>query len=100
MFWTSQEPSSDVVCILQMKALICKSLMCITRAAIILCITSAAVQELRNVPEAPQLPASYPAMMVLALCPPLFSRVMDPRAMAYASNPHRTAITKDGPALS
>ncbi|BDA50515.1 Alkane 1-monooxygenase 2 [Coccomyxa sp. Obi] len=41
-------------------------------------------QALRNIPEAPQLPASYPIMMILALCPPLFSRIMDPRAIAYS----------------
>ena len=42
------------------------------------------VQALQNIPEAPQLPASYPVMMILALCPPLFSHIMDPRAMAYS----------------
>ena len=36
------------------------------------------LQMLRNVPDAPQLPACYPAMMILALCPPLFHRIMDP----------------------
>ena len=41
-------------------------------------------QYLRHVPDAPQLPASYPAMMLLALCPPLFSRIMDPRALAFS----------------
>lgn len=30
-------------------------------------------------PEAPQLPCSYPAAMMLALVPPLYMRVMDPR---------------------
>ncbi|CAL5229287.1 g12584 [Coccomyxa viridis] len=38
-------------------------------------------QMLRNVPDAPQLPACYPAMMILALCPPLFHRIMDPRVL-------------------
>ena len=33
---------------------------------------------LKNIPDAPQLPAGYPAMMILSLCPPLFFRVMDP----------------------
>lgn len=28
--------------------------------------------------DAPQLPAGYPAMMLLSLVPPLFFRVMDP----------------------
>jgi alkane 1-monooxygenase len=31
-------------------------------------------------PEAPELPAGYPAMILLALVPPLWHRVMDPRA--------------------
>ncbi|CAK0787090.1 hypothetical protein CVIRNUC_010306 [Coccomyxa viridis] len=44
-------------------------------------------QMLRNMPDAPQLPACYPAMMILALCPPLFHRIMDPRVAAY-SKPH------------
>jgi len=35
-------------------------------------------QLLRNVPEAPQLPAGYPAMMLLATVPPLWFRVMEP----------------------
>ena len=46
------------------------------------------LQMLRNMPDAPQLPACYPAMMILALCPPLFHRIMDPRVAAY-SKPHR-----------
>lgn len=37
---------------------------------------------LRHHEEAPQLPASYPAMVILALAPPLWSRVMDPRVSA------------------
>lgn len=40
-------------------------------------------QELRDLPEdiAPQLPASYPAMMLLATVPPLFFAVMNPLAL-------------------
>jgi alkane 1-monooxygenase len=34
---------------------------------------------LRHQPEAPQLPGGYSAMFVLALCPPLWRRVIDPR---------------------
>jgi alkane 1-monooxygenase len=34
---------------------------------------------LRSVPDAPQLPAGYSAMMLLALVPPAWFRVMDPR---------------------
>jgi alkane 1-monooxygenase len=44
------------------------------------------------VPDAPQLPASYPAMMLLALVPPLFSAVMDPRALAFSgASPSRSS---------
>ena len=35
-------------------------------------------QILRHMDEAPQLPAGYPAMMLLALLPPAWFRVMDP----------------------
>jgi alkane 1-monooxygenase len=41
-------------------------------------------QKLENIPQAPQLPASYPAVMLLALLPGLFFDVMDPRAMRMA----------------
>ena len=47
-----------------------------------------ALQELRNTPSAPQLPASYPAMLVLALVPPLWSAVMDSRVAALRSKPY------------
>ena len=40
---------------------------------------------LRDVPQAPQLPAGYPAMMLLATVPPLFFRVMDPLVDAAAA---------------
>lgn len=39
-------------------------------------------QTLRSVPGAPQLPSGYPAMVMLALLPPLWFRVMDPRVEA------------------
>ena len=39
-------------------------------------------QLLRNEPRAPQMPAGYGTMMLLALFPPLWRRVMDPRAAA------------------
>lgn len=39
-------------------------------------------QTLRHLDPSPQLPAGYPAMMLLALVPPLWFRVMDPRAEA------------------
>ena len=41
--------------------------------------------ELRHHPDSPQLPAGYATMFVLALIPPLWRRVMDPRARACAS---------------
>ena len=39
-------------------------------------------QTLRHLDPSPQLPAGYPTMMLLALVPPLWRRVMDPRADA------------------
>lgn len=42
------------------------------------------LQLLEDIPDAPQLPASYPFMMILALCPGIFRLVMDPRANAAA----------------
>ena len=39
-------------------------------------------QTLRHLDLSPQLPAGYPTMMLLALVPPLWRRVMDPRADA------------------
>ena len=36
-------------------------------------------QILRHHNDAPELPAGYPAMVLLSLCPPLWFRVMDPR---------------------
>lgn len=38
---------------------------------------------LRHVEEAPQLPAGYAAMMVLAIVPPAWRRVMDPRVLQH-----------------
>jgi alkane 1-monooxygenase len=37
----------------------------------------------RDEAEAPQLPSGYAAMLLLALCPPLWFRVMDPRVAAW-----------------
>jgi hypothetical protein len=36
---------------------------------------------------APQLPAGYPTMVLLALLPPLWFRVMDPRVAAVSATP-------------
>ena len=44
-------------------------------------------QDLRDTPDAPQLPASYPAMLILALVPPLWHAVMNPRVAALRSKP-------------
>ncbi len=41
--------------------------------------------ELRHHDDVPQLPGSYPAMILLALVPPLWFRVMDPRVAATRS---------------
>ncbi|WP_297799415.1 alkane 1-monooxygenase [Arenimonas sp. GDDSR-1] len=43
---------------------------------------------LRHFDDSPQLPAGYPTMFLLALCPPLWKRVMDTRVQA-----HRAALT-------
>jgi alkane 1-monooxygenase len=40
-------------------------------------------QVLRHFEDAPQLPAGYATMIVLALVPPLWRRVMDPRVVAH-----------------
>ena len=39
-------------------------------------------QVLRHMPEAPQLPAGYPTMVLLALVPPAWFAIMTPRAIA------------------
>jgi alkane 1-monooxygenase len=40
-------------------------------------------QSLRDFPDAPVLPAGYAGMILLALVPPLWRRVMDPRLLAH-----------------
>ncbi len=42
--------------------------------------------QLRALDDGPQLPASYPAMILLALVPPLWFAVMDPRAQLGSRN--------------
>ncbi|RYZ00050.1 MAG: alkane 1-monooxygenase [Chitinophagaceae bacterium] len=44
-------------------------------------------QELRHHEEAPQLPTGYPGMMLLALVPPAWFYVMNPRAKKIAGTP-------------
>ena len=46
-------------------------------------------QALRHVDEAPQLPSGYSAMLVLALFPPLWRRVMDPRVLDFYGGDRR-----------
>ena len=46
------------------------------------CVTSRRYQSLELPAPAPQLPAGYGAMFLLALIPPLWFRVMNPRVMA------------------
>jgi alkane 1-monooxygenase len=46
-------------------------------------------QALRHFDEAPQLPTGYAGMILLALVPPLWRRVMDPRLIEhYGRRPH------------
>lgn len=48
--------------------------------------------QLHAVEDSPQLPASYPTMMLLALVPPLWHRVMDPLAAAQDASPSRRSL--------
>jgi alkane 1-monooxygenase len=50
---------------------------------------------LRHVPDAPQLPAGYAAMILLALVPPAWRRVMDPRLAAHYGG--RLELANRGP---
>jgi alkane 1-monooxygenase len=51
-------------------------------------------QTLRHVEEAPQLPSGYAAMLLLALFPPLWRRVMDPRVLEFYGGDIRLAALK------
>lgn len=53
-------------------------------------------QVLRHVDEAPQLPSGYSAMLVLALLPPLWRRVMDRRVLEFYRGDIRLAALKPG----
>ena len=48
-------------------------------------------QELRYMAGAPELPAGYAGSILLALVPPLWRRVMDPRAQSFAGAPFAVA---------
>ncbi len=58
-------------------------------------------QVLRHFTESPQLPAGYATMLMLALVPPLWRRVMDPRVRAhYGGDPALANVQPGaGPAL-
>ncbi|TRW82385.1 alkane 1-monooxygenase [Mycolicibacterium sp. 018/SC-01/001] len=51
-------------------------------------------QALCHADEAPQLPAGYAAMVILALCPPLWRRVMDPRVRNHYRGDIRLAALR------
>ena len=51
-------------------------------------------QILRHVDEAPQLPSGYSAMVLLALLPPMWRRVMDPRVLDFYGGDVRLAALK------
>jgi alkane 1-monooxygenase len=57
-------------------------------------------QALRSFDESPQLPAGYATMIVLALCPPFWRRIMDPKVIAHyggdlsLANVHRPALAR------
>ena len=53
-------------------------------------------QVLRHVDEAPQLPSGYSAMLLLALFPPLWRRVMDTRVLDFYRGDIRLAALKPG----
>ena len=46
-------------------------------------------QALLHHDDSPQLPGGYAAMFVLALCPPLWFRIIDPRVEAFRAGPAR-----------
>ncbi|WP_427453654.1 alkane 1-monooxygenase [Litorimonas sp. WD9-15] len=52
-------------------------------------------QNLRTFPDAPQLPHGYGFMFLLAYCPPLFRRVMDPLVLANVDGDMDRVLTKD-----
>ena len=60
------------------------------------------MQDCFNIPfrqggdEAPQLPSGYSAMLLLALIPPLWRRVMDARVLDFYRGDIRLAALKPG----
>ena len=55
---------------------------------------------LRHVEEAPQLPAGYAAMILVALFPPVWRRVMDPRVLAHYGGRVELANRRQGGRVS
>ena len=53
-------------------------------------------QTLRDFPESPVLPTGYAGMMVAALFPPLFRRLMDPKVVAHYKGDIRLANVQPG----
>ncbi|OBA81295.1 alkane 1-monooxygenase [Mycobacterium sp. 1164966.3] len=53
-------------------------------------------QVLRHVDEAPQLPSGYSAMLLLALFPPLWRKLMDPRVLDFYGGDISLAALKPG----
>src|SRR5882757_3871503 len=53
-------------------------------------------QTLRDFPESPVLPTGYAGMMVVALFPPLFRRLMDPKVVAHYDGDIRNANVQPG----
>ena len=58
-----------------------------------MCMCACQLQLLRDLPDAPQLPMSYPGAMLLAACPPLHFAIMDARLDAYQQNKLQEAET-------
>ena len=54
-------------------------------------VASRPYDQLRARPDAPALPAGYPTMMLAALIPPLWFRIMNPRADAVEASKQPTA---------
>ena len=50
-------------------------------------ISSTKYQTLKHFDNSPQMPTGYPGMMVLALCPPLWFRIMNKRIEEFGSKP-------------
>jgi len=56
-------------------------------------------QVLRHYDESPQLPAGYSAMMLLAMVPPLWKAVMNPRVEAYYQG-ELDQLFREGPRIN